>query len=80
MFKANKMKIILVVSVALILLCSSVNMLPARSFLESITDISKRQNDQLCLNLFQPCFDDFDCIFHSTDPRCLSKIKINKIL
>ena len=74
------MRVLLVVSVALLLLCLSVNMLPARSFLESITDISKRQNNQLCLNLFQPCSDDWTCLFHTIDPSCLSKIKIDKIL
>ena len=80
MIKVINMRVLLIVSLALFVFCSSVNMLPARSFLESITDISKSQDDQLCLNLFQPCFDNFDCLFHSNDPRCLSKIKINKIL
>ena len=54
------MKVLLAVSVVLFLLCSSVNMLPARSFLESITDNSKRQQGDLCFRYY-PCEYDFDC-------------------
>ena len=48
MFKANNMRVILVLSVALFVLCSSVNMVPARSFLDDIKRYSKRQGKPLC--------------------------------
>ena len=60
MFKSKNMRVVLVVSVTMFLLCSSVNMLPARSFLESITDISKRQ-DGNCPSQIS-CTTDADCI------------------
>ena len=58
MFKANNMRMLLVLSMALFVLCSSVNMVPARSFLEDIKRYSKRQGslpfcddpDFLCSN------------------------------
>ena len=43
MFNANNLRALLVVSVALFLLCSSVNMVPARSFLDEVKTYSKRQ-------------------------------------
>ena len=43
MFNANNLRARLVVSVALFLLCSSVNMVPARSFLDEVKTYSKRQ-------------------------------------
>ena len=43
MFKANNMRMLLVLSMVLFVLCSSVNMVPARSFLDDIKRYSKRQ-------------------------------------
>ena len=54
-----KIRAILLVSVALFF-CSSVNTLPARSFLESITDNSKRQGGlywNFCLALQKECIE-----------------------
>ena len=45
MFKGNNMRVLLVVSVVLFVLCSSVNMVPARSFLDDIKRYSKRQGN-----------------------------------
>ena len=58
MFKANKMRVLLILSMVLFVLFSSVNMLPARSFLDDIKRYSKRQGslplcddpDFLCSN------------------------------
>ena len=44
MFNANNLRALLVVSVVLFLLCSSVNMVPARSFLDEVKTYSKRQS------------------------------------
>ena len=74
------MRKLLVVSVALFVLCSSVNMVPDRSSLESfkkdVRDKTKRQEEQYCLDLFQPCidFDPFGCIF-TVGYECFRKIK-----
>lgn len=77
-----KMRILLVVSLAIFVLCSSVNMIPDRSFLESmksikdVRDKTKRQDEQYCLDLFQPCsqFDPLSCIF-TAGYQCFSKTK-----
>ena len=69
MFKSRNMRVLLVVSVAMFLLCSSVNMFPARSFLESITDNSKRQ-DGTCPSQLS-CTSDADCI--NSQYSCQSK-------
>lgn len=55
MFKANNRKVLLAVSVVLFLLCSSVNLVPVRSFLESIT-----YNSNFCFKYY-PCEGDSDC-------------------
>ena len=64
MFKANNMRMFLVLSVALFVLCSSVNMVPARSFLDDIKRYSKRQGDEPIL-----C-DNFQCSTGSNNLRC----------
>ena len=46
MFKRNNMRVLLVLSVALFVLCSSVDMVPARSFLNDIKRYSKRQGNE----------------------------------
>ena len=68
MFKTSKMRVLLLVSVALFALFSSVNMFPARTFLESIID--KRQIE--CPFEEQLCESDLDCI---NLPYCPSKLK-----
>lgn len=70
MLKANNMRALLIVSVALFALFSSANMFPARTFLESITDNSKRQI--VCPFEEQLCESDLDCI---NLPYCPSKLK-----
>ena len=72
MFKANNMRVLLVVSVTMFLLCSSVNMVPARSFLDSITDISKRQGGLTCPYKSISCTSDLDCI-NAVEYTCRSK-------
>ena len=79
MLKPNNMSVLLVVSVALFLLCSSVNMLPARSFLESITDNSKRQGGLTCPFQGVFCTTDLDCI-NAVQYTCRSKFFINHSL
>ena len=74
MFKAINMKVLLIVSLALFVFCSSVNMLPARSFLESITDNSKRQIGT-CPYKKIPCQDDSDCINQETF-SCRGKFQV----
>ena len=54
MFKANNMRMLLVLSMVLFVLCSSVNMVPARSFLEDIKRYSKRQGELVYCDDF-PC-------------------------
>ena len=57
MFKRNNMRVLLVLSVALFVLCSSVNMVPTRTFLDDIKRYSKRQGGE-----FSSCDDpDFLC-------------------
>lgn len=84
MFKANKMRVLLVVSVVLFVLCSSVNTLPARSFLEYIKQYSKKSSDEdilFCLNNNIPCNPEFyHCPYDNpadTDFKCQSKIVLN---
>ena len=69
MFKASSIRILLAISVVLFLLCSSVNMFPARSFLDAIIN-SKRQIE--CPFIQQLCESDLDCI---NLPYCPSKLK-----
>ena len=79
-----KMRILLVVSFAIFVLCSSVNMVPERSFLESIKSIkdvrdkTKRQDEQYCLDLFQFCIDSIGCLVIAGE-ECFSKTN-NQIL
>ena len=79
MFKANNMRVLLVVSVALFVFISSVNMVPARSFLGEIKKRFKRQitaDDEYCFDLFRPCLGFIDCILNWRDevPKCIGKI------
>ena len=81
MLKANKMRIYLFVSVVIFLLCSSVNMIPARVFLDEVKRYSKRQgslgpDDEFCLDLKIECHG-FVCFKRDErDPehKCLGKI------
>lgn len=82
MFKARNMRVLLAVSVTMFFLCSSFNTLPARSFLESITDISKRQGGGVdytyyCLGLGISCNAEEECPPNPQDSqnKCTSKIE-----
>ena len=79
MFNARNMRALLVVSVALFLLLSSVNMLPARSFLEDIINNSKRQKKE-CPNLKLRCYTEYDCLYFHGDYDCNGKLKVFFIL
>ena len=74
MFNARNMRVLLVVSVALFLLFSSVNMVPARSFLEDIVNHSKRQKEQ-CPFFGPICFSNEDCILYE-DYNCNGKLTV----
>ena len=70
MFKARNMRV-MVISVVLIVLCSSVNMIPARSFLENIINNYKRQNLEECSMDYRPCQNDNDCLeYVGTNCNC----------
>ena len=71
MFNARNMRVLLVVTVALFLLFSSVNMVPARSFLRDIVN-SKRQMLE-CPPRGFPCIADFDCYYFHQDYDCNGK-------
>lgn len=73
------MRVLLLVSVALFALFLSVNMLPARSFLEAITENSKRQGGGKCpIGQFLPCTTDNDCLaYASYGYRCTGKIMLH---
>ena len=78
------MRVLLVASVALFLLWSSVNALPARSFLEYIKQYSKKASNEdilFCLNNNIPCNPEFyHCPYDNptdTDFKCRSKILLN---
>ena len=74
MFKAN-VRILLVIAVVLFVLCSSVNLVPARSFLESITDNSKRQIiSGWCPFEYFPCVTDDDCLPYQQKYNCNCKL------
>ena len=79
MFKANNMRVLMVVSVALFVLCSSVNMFPARYFLDEIKKYSKRQGNQqdveFCLEAKMPCYILFDPNEHHCYAPCSRKIE-----
>ena len=78
MFKTSKMRVLLIVSVALFALFSSVNMFPARNFLEAITDNSKRQGGRCPILEFLPCKTDDDCLaYDSMGYRCRGKIVLH---
>lgn len=69
MFKARNMRV--VIAVVLIVLCSSVNMVPARSFLENIINNYKRQNLEECINIITLCQNDYDCLgYPGTNCNC----------
>lgn len=70
MFKADNMRVLLVISMVLYLLCSSVNMVLARSFLDAITNNYKRQIE--CPFTQQSCESDSEC---ANLPLCPSKLK-----
>ena len=71
MFRANNMRVLLVIAVVLIVLCSSVNMVPARSFLENIINSYKRQDLQECTMYIHPCENDYDCVrYVGTNCNC----------
>ena len=69
MFKARNMRV--VIAVVLIVLCSSVNMVPARSFLENIINSYKRQNLEECAMDYRPCETHDDCyVYLGTNCNC----------
>lgn len=76
MFNIRNMKVLLVVLVTFFLLCSSVNMVPARPSLEEIIEISKRQGGGKCPILdYLLCNTDEDCLaYDSMGYRCRSKL------
>lgn len=78
-FKTSKMRVLFLVSVALFALFLSVNTFPARSFLEAITENSKRQGGGKCPILeFLPCKTDNDCLAYDSDGfRCRGKILLH---
>ena len=86
MLKTNNMRVLLVVSVVLFVLFSSVNMVPARSFLGEIQKRVKRQGNlnaelDFCFGIARSCIEITDCYYyHPDDPesRCLSKTKFYK--
>ena len=69
MFNARNMRVLSVVSVALFLLFSSVNMVPARSFLGDIINHSKRQKQE-CPFVGPICFTNDDCIYDDVNCNC----------
>lgn len=76
MFKVNNIRILLDISVTLFLLCSSVNFVQARSFLESITDNSKRQIiSGWCPFEYFPCITNDDCWPYQQQFNCNCKLK-----
>ena len=66
-----KIRVILAVSVIMFLLCSSVNMVPARSFLEEIKRYSKRQGGNWELDFVFCATQKIKCILDPVGNYCL---------